>query len=67
MMFDVTEHIERDTVLDPVAQGSGDVVGAITVMVHRPDREERGQALPDCHSNHVVPKRTAMPDAEDQG
>ena len=67
MMFDVTEHIECDSVLDPVAQGPGDVVGTITVMVHRPYREECSQALPDCHGNHVVPKRAAMPDAENQG
>ena len=66
MMFYVTEHIERDLVLDVVAKRPCNVMCTVAVVVHRPHSEERSQTLPDRHGNHVVLKHAAVPDAEYQ-
>src|ERR1700689_1864386 len=67
MMLDMQEHIEGDSVLDLVAQRSGNVVRAVAVMVHRPDREKRRQTLPYRHRAHVITKRAATPPPEYEG
>ena len=59
-MLDVQEHVERNSVLDFVAQCSRDVMGAVAMVMHRPHCEECGQALPDGHGAHVVPERAAV-------
>src|SRR5208282_3925877 len=60
MMLDVQEHVERDSVLDFVAQCSRDVMGAVAMVMDRPHSEECSQALPDGHGAHVVPERAAV-------
>jgi hypothetical protein len=66
MMFDVQEHVERYSVLDLIPQRSGDVIGAVAVVVHRPHREKRGQTLPHRHRADLIPERVAIQDPEYQ-
>jgi hypothetical protein len=66
MMFDVQEHVERESILDTVMQSSSKVMRPVAMMVDSPNREECGHALTNQHCPHAVPQHAAVQDPEDR-
>ena len=58
-MLNMAKHVERNRVLDTVAQRTREVMSAITVMMHRPNSEERRETVPRRHRHHVISKNCA--------
>src|SRR5687768_411047 len=56
-MLEVVEHPVEEARDDRIAHGARVDALRIAVVVHRPDREEAGEALPDGHDDEMVAQR----------
>src|SRR5882724_11703721 len=54
MVLDVVEHIVRKEGLDAVSDGAGEQAVLLAAVMHRPDGEERREALAGGHGHDVV-------------
>jgi len=53
-MLDMAKHVEGDGIFDPAAQGTGQIVCAIAVMMDSPHGEKSGQAVASAHREDMV-------------